>query len=149
MTTRSRKQRRSQNPRRPMLNLEKLDNRELLSALLADTGRITGQKFEDRNGNGQRDTGEPGLADWTIEVSGTDAQGNVVRRSTVTLADDPNTANVDETGTYLFAGLPPGTYGLRHRSALLNGMMLTVCSPLSSFRNVCPPTKEMNLAQRL
>ncbi len=46
---------------------------------------VTGVKFEDLNGNGVQDNGEPGLAGWTVNVSGTvvggasavtDASGN-------------------------------------------------------------------------
>ncbi|MBI5215693.1 MAG: VCBS repeat-containing protein [Ignavibacteriae bacterium] len=59
-------------------------------------GRICGVKYEDTNGNGTRDDGEPGLEGWTILLGGltnaftqTDAQGN-----------------------YCFIGLSPGYYML-------------------------------------
>ena len=39
-------------------------------------------KFNDLNGNGQQDTGEPGLAGWTVEV--TDLFGNVITTLTTT-----------------------------------------------------------------
>jgi len=57
-------------------------------------GTISGYKWEDRNGNGIWDSGEPGLADWEIRISGP------VNMSTFT----------NSTGAYEFRGLPMGTY---------------------------------------
>jgi hypothetical protein len=37
-------------------------------------GSISGQKFEDLNGNGTKDTGEPGLQGWTITLTKPDGQ---------------------------------------------------------------------------
>jgi|GEM_PF-5993723 len=45
--------------RRAALRVEVLDRRELLST-------VSGQVFEDLNGNGVQDTGELGLAGWTV-----------------------------------------------------------------------------------
>ena len=59
----------------------------------------SGVKFEDINGNSLRDTGEPGLPDWTINLVGTDGMGNAVSKSTTT----------DANGVYSFS-VPPGTY---------------------------------------
>ncbi|HEX8053828.1 MAG TPA: SdrD B-like domain-containing protein, partial [Thermoleophilaceae bacterium] len=39
----------------------------------APSGRVSGTKFEDRNADGDRDGGEPGLASWTVYV---DYNGN-------------------------------------------------------------------------
>jgi uncharacterized repeat protein (TIGR01451 family) len=39
-------------------------------------GKICGVKFNDLNGNGKQDAGEPGLPGWTIQV--TDASGNII-----------------------------------------------------------------------
>jgi|GEM_PF-4864338 len=75
---------------------------------------IAGLKFEDVNGNGQRDLGEAALAGWEIALL--DANGNAVLDSngdailTETLADDPNTMTIDETGTFLLSNLRPGQY---------------------------------------
>jgi rRNA maturation protein Nop10 len=60
------------------------------------TGTISGLKFEDRNGNGVRDTGEPVISGVTITLSGVPA------RTVVTAAD----------GTFSFATVPFGTYTL-------------------------------------
>ncbi|MDD4447837.1 MAG: SdrD B-like domain-containing protein, partial [Methanothrix sp.] len=57
---------------------------------------FSGQKFEDLNGNGAKDAGEPGLADWTIRLM----KGATVVASALTLAD----------GAYSFTGIAPGSY---------------------------------------
>jgi uncharacterized delta-60 repeat protein len=59
---------------------------------------VSGQKFNDLNGNGTRDAGEPGLPGWTIQLS----PGNL---STVT----------DTQGYYYFQNLTPGTYTLNEQ----------------------------------
>ena len=62
--------------------------------------KITGTKFNDLNGNGVKDSGEPGLAGWTIQLH--DPSGGV------------HSAVTDSGGNYTFAldGLGPGTYHL-------------------------------------
>ena len=60
----------------------------------------SGDKFHDLNANGVRDEGEPGLADWTIKLDGTDGMGNAVNLTTTT----------DENGHYAFTGVAPGSY---------------------------------------
>ncbi|MDD4650980.1 MAG: SdrD B-like domain-containing protein [Methanothrix sp.] len=57
---------------------------------------ISGMKFEDLNGNGAKDAGEPGLAGWTIRLK----KGATVVSSAVTAAD----------GSYSFTGVSPGSY---------------------------------------
>lgn len=61
------------------------------------TGRITGMKYHDLNGDGLRTPGEPGLKDWTIRLYG--SAGNLVA-STATGAD----------GRYAFTNLEDGAY---------------------------------------
>ncbi|MBI3466005.1 MAG: hypothetical protein HY000_23570, partial [Planctomycetes bacterium] len=61
---------------------------------------ISGQKFEDTNGNGQKDTGEPGLSGWTINMD-LNNDGTVDR-----------TATTDASGNYSFANVGPGTHKL-------------------------------------
>ena len=63
------------------------------------TGKISGMKFNDKNRNGMRDSGEEGLAGWTITLR----QNNAVVRSTVT----------DSNGNYVFENVTPGTYRIR------------------------------------
>ncbi len=64
------------------------------SRIPANTGSISGMKFNDVNGNGARDAGEPGLPNWTISLLG------AVATSTVT----------DASGNYSFAHLQDGSY---------------------------------------
>ncbi|MEG8947247.1 SdrD B-like domain-containing protein [Rosettibacter firmus] len=60
-------------------------------------GSICGTKFNDLNGNGNKDEGEPGILGWTITLSG----GAV-----------PMTRTTGEDGSYCFNDLPAGTYTL-------------------------------------
>jgi len=60
-------------------------------------GSISGSKFNDLNGNGVRDTGEPGVSGVTIQV----------RNSAGQLA---GTTQTDAAGNFSIANLPPGTY---------------------------------------
>ena len=62
---------------------------------------IRGPKWNDLNGNGVRDPGEPGLAGWTIYLD-TNGNGQLDpgEPSTVTGPD----------GSYAFTGLAPNTY---------------------------------------
>jgi hypothetical protein len=64
-------------------------------------GFIPGVKFNDQNGNGIWDSGEPGLANWTIWL---ETNGNNIH--------DPGepTALTDANGTFLFTGLADGSY---------------------------------------
>ena len=65
---------------------------------------ISGLKFNDLNGNGVRDPGEPGLAGITVFL---DTNDNGVL--------DPGelSTTTDINGNYTFANLPPGTYRVR------------------------------------
>jgi hypothetical protein len=64
-------------------------------------GSISGTKYDDLNGDGFRQMGEPGLDGWTIQLD-KDADG--------TVDDTEVTAG---GGNYTFANLPAGTYRLR------------------------------------
>ena len=57
-------------------------------------GSICGMKFNDLNCNGVRNTGEPGLPNWTINLTGA-----------ATMTD-----TTDEKGNYCFNNLSAGTY---------------------------------------
>lgn len=76
-------------------------------------GSISGVKWEDFNGNAERDPGEPGLAGVTIYA---DINGNGVldanEPSAITTADLPET-DFDEGGRYTLAGLDAGDYVIR------------------------------------
>ncbi len=60
-------------------------------------GSISGQKFHDLNANGVKDSGEPGLAGWTINIS-------------VASPPVPVTTVTDSLGDYTFTNLDPDTY---------------------------------------
>jgi SdrD B-like domain len=62
-------------------------------------GTKSGTKFVDTNGNGARDTGEPGLGGVQIHLTGTDGLGNAVHLHTTTAPD----------GSYSISA-PPGSY---------------------------------------
>ena len=62
-------------------------------------GTKSGTKFDDLNGDGDRDTGEPGLGGVQIHLFGTNGGGDAVHQHTTTAAD----------GTYSFS-VAPGTY---------------------------------------
>ncbi len=61
---------------------------------------VEGVVYDDQDGNGQQDAGEPGLDGWTLNLDGTTCAGDALAQTTETEAD----------GTYAFEGLPPGTY---------------------------------------
>jgi protocatechuate 3,4-dioxygenase beta subunit len=56
--------------------------------------------WEDLNGNGLQDAGEPGVRGVTVQLSGTTGAGVTVSRSAIT----------DDNGFYRFDDLAPGTY---------------------------------------
>src|SRR5262249_30650691 len=68
---------------------------------------ISGHKFNDLNGNGTKDAGEPGLGDWTIFLDGSNG-------GTLNGVLDPGefSTTTDIDGNYGFA-VAPGTYTLR------------------------------------
>jgi hypothetical protein len=74
-------------------------NRSTCQFTVTVLGYLCGIKFEDRNGNGVMDPGEPGLSGWTIEL----LQNGQVIATTVTGAD----------GRFCFLGLGLGDYVVR------------------------------------
>jgi uncharacterized repeat protein (TIGR01451 family) len=94
------------------------DNTARTDTLVQIVATITGQKFQDQNGNGRRDAGEIGLNGFTIELVD-DATGPVVMTTTTRPIDlngdgviDPET----ERGRYEFAVLVAGLFEIRERS---------------------------------
>ncbi len=70
-------------------------------AINDNDAEIRGTTWNDRNGNGSKDVGEPGLSGWTIYLDGNEnGQFDAGETSTVT----------DGDGNYRFANLRPGSY---------------------------------------
>ena len=65
-------------------------------------GSLSGAVYTDANGNNQRDPGEPGVAGVSLQLSGTDARGNPVSKTTTTAQD----------GSYSFKDVVGGTYSI-------------------------------------
>ena len=72
----------------------------LAKDIIVQPGEIRGNLFDDRNSNGVRDAGEPGLSGWIIKVGG---------QSTLTVQSDTG-------GHYLISDLFPGTYNVSEQS---------------------------------
>ncbi|MBI3195054.1 MAG: HYR domain-containing protein, partial [Ignavibacteriae bacterium] len=70
-------------------------------------GSISGMKFEDMNGNGQKDQSEPGLSGWIITITGS-----------VTLSD-----TTDANGNYSFTNVLEGNFTVSEQNQ--NGWIQT------------------------
>jgi len=79
---------------------------------------ISGTKFNDLDGDGSRDAGEPGLAGWTMYL---DANKNG------TLDAGEATTTTDANGNYTFTELMPGTYTVREVQK--SGWLQTTANP--------------------
>jgi SdrD B-like domain/Domain of unknown function DUF11 len=65
--------------------------------------QTSGFVFEDKNGNGKKDSGEPGVPGALVTLTGTDVLGATI---------SAKTATTDASGAYLFNALLPGTYAI-------------------------------------
>ena len=89
---------------------EQVQSKNFGNALREDlAGSILGRKFVDSDADGQMDPDEHGVAGVVITLTGTDADGNPVERTTTTMADNEATA-ADEAGRYAFSDVRPGEY---------------------------------------
>jgi len=79
---------------------------------------LSGQVFQDTNGNGLKDGGDAGLSGWTVFL---DANGNG------TLDAGESSAVTDANGNYSFTNLSAGTY--RVREVLKSGWTQTTANP--------------------
>jgi uncharacterized repeat protein (TIGR01451 family) len=73
-----------------------------LSNAVLSQPSIQGQKFNDLNGNGLKDDGEPGLPGWTITLRIYDLKAKTINYTT-------RTAITDENGNYIFNNLSSGS----------------------------------------
>jgi cyclophilin family peptidyl-prolyl cis-trans isomerase/protocatechuate 3,4-dioxygenase beta subunit len=94
------------------------------------TPNITGTVFEDTNLNGQRDSGERGLAGRTVFV---DIDG-----SGVPGANNPSTIT-DANGNFKFIGLPAGTYTVKEVVSTDHGV--TITTPVQTAAVIVGQTK--------
>ncbi len=85
----------------------------VLEPAAEQTGAITGEAFDDQNGDGTRQPAEPGLPDWTIflDANGDGALNNPVSGDGVC---DENASELctdtDGAGNYAFSALSLGSY---------------------------------------
>ncbi len=78
-----------------------------------EPGSIHGRKWNDLDGDGQRDPNEPGLPGVTIYVDrNNNGQLDNNERRTVTMEDNPDT-DFDESGLYWLSDLRPGEHVIR------------------------------------
>ncbi|MCA9260723.1 MAG: hypothetical protein KDA61_16030, partial [Planctomycetales bacterium] len=99
----------------------------------SDLGSIHGTKFDDLDGDGVRDPGEPGLDGWTIELLNL-ATGQVAATTTTMSMDVDHNGRIDsatELGLYWFEGLDPGEYQIRE--VLQDGWVQTTPDPAPVF----------------
>lgn len=86
--------------------------------LKADTGTISGFKFNDLNGNGVRDSGEPGIENWTIYLD---------QNFNGQLDSGETSVKTTSNGSFQFSSLAAGTY--RVREVLQTGWQQTTTNP--------------------
>jgi hypothetical protein len=67
---------------------------------------LSGTVYQDTNGNGSFDAGEPGIAGVTLTLTGTNILGQSVSATTTTAADGTYSFTIDSNGNLL----EPGTY---------------------------------------
>jgi uncharacterized repeat protein (TIGR01451 family) len=86
------------------VNLGDNQAQAVLDCITTDLVSLSGYVYHDRNNNGLREpgSGENGISDPTITLTGTDVFGSAVTLSTIT----------DQDGQYNFSGLNPGAYTL-------------------------------------
>jgi len=100
------------------------DADESVEVIFGNVGyaEILGRKFEDLNGNGVYDAGEPPVEDVEVTLTGSDLHGNPVLLTDLT----------DATGLFEFLELFPGTYSAEETDWPLGGWVpstLTVSGP--------------------
>ena len=72
------------------------------------TSNISGSKFYDLDGDGKRDSLDPGIPGWAIYLDAYEVDGTTLKYTNQTLTDGD--------GGYIFKDLPPGRYIVREKS---------------------------------
>jgi len=67
---------------------------------------VSGQVYQDTNGNNVLNTGEPGISGVTLTLSGTNDLGQAISATTTTLANAPTASAPPATATYFGRHLP-------------------------------------------
>lgn len=93
-----------------------------------EISRVEGNVWNDINGNGVRDAGEPGLGGWTIYAD--------LNTNNALDAGEPSTTT-SLSGNYSLIGLEPGT----HRIAEIPDITFKPTSPLSGYQTVIAPNQ--------
>jgi hypothetical protein len=101
------------------------------------TATVSGNVYNDLNGNGSRDAGEPGLANWLVYDD--------LNNNGVLDPGEPSTVS-GSGGSYSLANVGPGTHRLRE--LLLPGWVQTQPSPLAGGAYVITPTSGQNVSGR-
>jgi len=93
--------------RTDLITIESAGNSEIIKLDSADAGLLRYEKsiigdfvWNDLNGNGIQDLGEPGLENTRVILSGVSYMGSIVNDTTYT----------DISGNYTFSNIDPGTY---------------------------------------
>jgi hypothetical protein len=113
---------------------------ELNLTFEADYTSIRGQKWNDLNGDGIKDAGEPGLDNWIVVAidleSGRPVEAQVTRSIDRDISGDidPDT----EQGLYEFTDLPPGSYFITEMTQAGWGQTYPALVPSGEFPGVGP-----------
>lgn len=78
-------------------------------SITVQSSALSGRVYEDLDGDGQIDTGEPGIGGVTMRLTGTDSLGNAVSLTTTTATDGRWSFTVP-AGTYSVAEDQPAAY---------------------------------------
>ena len=78
-------------------------------SITVQSSALSGRVYEDLDGDGQIDNGEPGIAGVTMRLTGTDSLGNAVSLTTTTATDGSWSFTVP-AGTYSVAEDQPAAY---------------------------------------
>jgi subtilisin-like proprotein convertase family protein len=122
------------------------------------SAQLSGLMWVDKNGDGDRDSDEPGMAgvvaylddNNNLELDWTDLNGNQVwdngegEQWVRSQADDPLTTGVDETGCYVFADVPIGDHVVRQVTPL--GYRVTSPPGVTWNKTPAPELTEADIA---